>query len=476
DIGLMPQIAELLGVSVDELLTGKEPEPRIVEKVVIKEKEVAKHIPARKILAIVAPIVLVVVLASALLGVYIPKAIAANTPPIIETPEPEPEIVYYEVSALARDNSAQEITSTFSSRYNAPLQNDVAYYSFTPEFNSDYTFYFVAPYYAKIKIDDNDYVVIKESDEMIDVVDGEISICRKYKYSAYMTKGSVHYIEIDMSDCCEGYVNTWSSSLCICQKFGYDDVTVRAGSDYTFWVKQDKQSYRELKYYKLLNNDLYFVSWDTIYRKTLPDDVVPYEGYPRWRIDYISNSGGHQIDCDADDVGVIGLQFMDEYIIDTLSNGEIGYACTVHNYSDKDIVLSIAEPEVETISLDTMFAYKSQSTPKSQYFKVSALAPNGYTYYPNIYLYVNKSKTNNTRLYLYRPFYDDVLRPSEYSPIWSNDEWMCFYMQDVSSISYLHLLQKYSEQNGYEIELFFSASNPYKLFEQDKPEENEYSE
>ena len=53
---------------------------------------------------------------------------------------------------------------------------------------------------------------------------------------------------------------------------------------------------------------------------------------------------------------------------------------------------------------------------------------------------------------------------------------MCFYMQDVSSISYLHLLQKYSEQNGYEIELFFSASNPYKLFEQDKPEENEYSE
>ena len=62
DIGLMPQIAELLGVSVDELLTGKEPEPRIVEKVVIKEKEVAKHIPARKILAIVAPLVLVVVL------------------------------------------------------------------------------------------------------------------------------------------------------------------------------------------------------------------------------------------------------------------------------------------------------------------------------------------------------------------------------------------------------------------------------
>ena len=90
DVALMPQIAEILGVSVEELITGNEPAPRVIEKVIIQEKEVKRPMPVRKILAIVAPIVLVVVLASALLGVYIPKAIAANTPPIVETPEPEP--------------------------------------------------------------------------------------------------------------------------------------------------------------------------------------------------------------------------------------------------------------------------------------------------------------------------------------------------------------------------------------------------
>ena len=94
DISILTAISEVLGVSMDEMFTGKEPEKQIVEKIVIQEKEVTKPMPARKILAIVAPIVLVVVLASALLGVYIPKAIAANTPPIEDNTEPEPpEIV-----------------------------------------------------------------------------------------------------------------------------------------------------------------------------------------------------------------------------------------------------------------------------------------------------------------------------------------------------------------------------------------------
>ena len=42
DISLMPLIAEILDVSIEELMTGKEPEKQVVEKVVVQEKIMKK--------------------------------------------------------------------------------------------------------------------------------------------------------------------------------------------------------------------------------------------------------------------------------------------------------------------------------------------------------------------------------------------------------------------------------------------------
>ena len=244
DISLMPQIAQILDVSIEKLLTGNEPEKQVVEKVVVQEKIVEKPMSVRKILAIVAPIVLVIVLASALMGVYIPKAIAKNTPPIVEKPEPEPEIVYTEVKIKDRSDSEKNW-------FQAPLIKDKAYYSLTMYFSRDYILYITAPKGAVATLNGK---VIAEFDTAKTVEykqffdtgyyekdsnfkQGEFNSW-EYKFSSKLVLDlnlgacTNYLLEIDMTNCSDEDKDFEKQNITFRYDYGFDNVVIPANSTY----------------------------------------------------------------------------------------------------------------------------------------------------------------------------------------------------------------------------------------------------
>ncbi len=96
DVSILSALAEIIDVTVDELLTGREPEPRVE----IVEREVVKKPSVRTLIAIIAPVVIVLIVAVTLMSVYIPKAI--NKTPVPAPQQPEP--VYQEMDFVG--NSA----------------------------------------------------------------------------------------------------------------------------------------------------------------------------------------------------------------------------------------------------------------------------------------------------------------------------------------------------------------------------------
>ncbi|MDE6302602.1 MAG: helix-turn-helix domain-containing protein [Clostridia bacterium] len=368
DISILTAISEVLGVSMDELLTGKEPEPRVVEKIVIQEKEVTKPIPARKILAIVAPIVLVVVLASALLGVYIPKAIAANTPPIVDNTEPEPpEIVYTNVKIKGKSN-------TDDSTFQAPLIENKAYYSLVMQCSSDYTLYITAPkgavatlngeviaefdtaktveykrYFKTVYFKKNDkfdasslntYEYVQDG---VLVLDGNAGACLNY------------VLIVDMTNCDEEDRNSDNHKLTIRQHYGFDDVTVPANG--TYFVAFSALDEENAWHYVIKNEGIKYVqtfilhrahnysldSWATIPKKTLKEFYMyDYKGngfYGKdcdWQIVFI-NETDKDIKLEIEEIPIEEIELGQEITVESVDNEgiEIIYKLEL----DKDTVL-----------------------------------------------------------------------------------------------------------------------------------------
>ena len=157
DMALLPKLAEVLGVSVDEILTGKEPvrqaEPARQVQPVEQEQTVEREAPrkksVRKLCAIVVPILVLAIIASTLMGVYIPRAM--DKPPIdsgvIDNPEPPTptEKEYTKVEIFGHDK-------THGGLYEATAVDGFAYYSFSPHFNSDYDFHLRSYEGAKVTL------------------------------------------------------------------------------------------------------------------------------------------------------------------------------------------------------------------------------------------------------------------------------------------------------------------------------------
>ena len=149
DISILTSIAEIFDVTVDELLTGNEPPARIE----IVEREVEKKPSVRKLIAIIAPVVIVLIVAVTLMSVYIPKAINKTPAPAPQQPEP----VYQEMDIVG--NRAIFDGSLGSDIY-CPIFDERgvnAYYKFTAEFNSIYYFYITMAEMSKLYINESEY-------------------------------------------------------------------------------------------------------------------------------------------------------------------------------------------------------------------------------------------------------------------------------------------------------------------------------
>ena len=343
DIALMPQIAEILGVSVEELLTGNEPASRVVEKVIIQEKEVKRPMPARKILAIVAPIVLVVVLASALLGVYIPKAIAANTPPIEDNTEPEPpEIVYTEVYIKGKSN-------TDDSTFQAPIIGVKAYYSLVMQCSSDYTLYITAPKGAVVTLNGE---VIAEFDTAKTVeykqyfhgyhyiknteFDASNSVsCEYYLYSDLYS----YFMEIDMTACDEDARASENQKVVVRQQMGFEGVTIPANSSY--FVALPVSDEASAQHYVIKSKGIKFVN------ACILMSVHNYQCS-------VTNFQRNGTQVAIDDFYVINYKNCVENVGN--SDWHIGFI----NQTDEDIELKIEEVPIEEIELGQVVDVESK--------------------------------------------------------------------------------------------------------------------
>lgn len=370
DITLMPQIAEILGVSIEELLTGNEPKKQVevVEKIVVQEKEIIKPMPVRKILAIVLPIVLVVVLASSLMGVYIPRAIARNTPPPV-TETPEPEIQYTEVLIKGKSD-------TDDSRFQAPLINNKAYYGLKMQFSSDYTLYITAPKGAVVTFNTSeaDYTVpdgIKTTSTVI----AEFDTAKTVEYSLFFkseyfyndnrfgedkyTTGSCSlkwdtietvgdpevlgslankivthyykYIVIDVTNCSEEDRVMVKQQIVVRQHMGFDNVTVPANSSYFTAIPRSENF--DVKHYEIKSTGVQFV-----------DTRILMQVH-----DYSSLYAGMQHNSHT--VPISDFYILNYAGIDVDGGGNCDWYVGFINETNEDICLEIEEAPIEEINL-----------------------------------------------------------------------------------------------------------------------------
>ena len=172
------------------------------------------------------------------MGVYIPKAIAANTPPNVDNTEPEPpqpEITYTEVYIKGKSN-------TDDSTFQAPLIAGKAYYSLVMQVSSDYTLYITAPKGAVATLNGE---VIAEFDtaktveytqyfetggfRRNDEFDANSSVSREYEFYCGFDK---YFLEIDMTACEEDYRTEEYQKVLVRQHMGFEGVTIPANSSY----------------------------------------------------------------------------------------------------------------------------------------------------------------------------------------------------------------------------------------------------
>ena len=370
DMSSLPEIAEILGVSVDELLTGKEPETKIeiVEKVVVREKEVVKPMPAKKILAIVVPILAAIVLATSLMGVYIPAAIAKKTPPAVIIPNPpEPPVVdpepvepeYLDLFVVSSAEDASDVNDLKHFKMDIDDQK-IARYVFKPYFNSDYTFEITAPKGAKVLL----------NGEEVATFEGD----KTKEYSAYLEKDVKYKLEIDVSQSDIGTKKD-VTKIRVRQKLGYEGITVRANSEYAFVITRGEVS--EVKRLFIDSPEIRFTSVRKMMREPGGQEKigVTENGDPIYKYYQVSvaTSRGSEINMPLFDLGE-GVYNIDVFILNIskyfTSNGD--YIILVKNTTGKDANLKIHEKEVESVELNQLVKYEAQDA-LPHYYKINAV-------------------------------------------------------------------------------------------------------
>ena len=394
DMALLGDLAELFGITVDELLTGRVPEKQIeiVEREVIREVE--KPLQKRKLIAILVPILVLAILASALMGVYIPKTIANDKPPVTENPgeidlgpfPPIPETPWQEDPFI----ELTEISPLYSSEtdvydptgelkyFNAKLQNKAAYYVFETKNTSDYTFKIAAPLNAKVQFD-GEGLPFDGSE------DGYFGDNEERTYNAYLTKEKTYKIKIDLSECedVEFYRN--NQRICVQQKLGYDNVIVRANSEYAFAIPRSEGC--DVQRLFLDDVNFKFVRFGKTFRVMDSDSNDVKFG-----------------SCVSD--GIYNPNLFDlkegvssiEVFLDKQRRGDEGdYICVVKNTADVDLPLQIRKENAEEIQIGQRVNVSATDTlPK--YYRITWDPVKD----PNLYIYhtFDKSLVQNT-IFLY---------------------------------------------------------------------------
>lgn len=376
DITLMPQIAEILGVSIEELLTGNEPKKQVevVEKIVVQEKEVVKPMPVRKIFAIVLPIVLVVVLASSLMGVFIPRAIARNTPPPV-TETPEPEIQYTEVLIKGKSD-------TDDSRFQAPLINNKAYYGLKMQFSSDYTLYITAPKGAVVTFNTSeaDYTV-PDGVKTTSTVIAEFDTAKTVEYSLFFESDYFYYNDKQDRYILGGALIKWQSSVNVGDPAVLGELAYKNITHYSKYIVIDVSNCSEEDRIKAKQqivvrqhmgfenitvpaNSSYFTAIPISYEFGAKHYVIKSDG-----VQYVNtlNIAHDYSECSAVGQAIFNnLPISDFYVLGyqrvTFNGGEDGdFYIGLINETDTDIRLEIEEKPIEEIEIDQQVLFQSNN-------------------------------------------------------------------------------------------------------------------
>lgn len=217
DMALLPELAEALDVSVDELLTGKEPEKAA------PVKDSPRKMPVRKAFAIFVPILVIAIVASTLMGVYIPRAITPSVEPGSsqqpENPNNQPEVktpVYTQVGIDKQDRTIDA--------YRASFVDGKAYFEFVAPFTSDYE--------LELGLGD---AVATVGDERVVSEPQEWYV----KKNIFLEEDESIKITIDISTL---EYKGWNYCVKVYQKGDFEDITIPAGKEYVVAVNQDYYS------------------------------------------------------------------------------------------------------------------------------------------------------------------------------------------------------------------------------------------
>ncbi|MBD5092112.1 MAG: helix-turn-helix transcriptional regulator [Clostridiales bacterium] len=349
DMALLPKLAEVLGVSVDEILTGKEPvrqaesarQAQSVEQEQTVENEAPRKRSVRKLCAIVVPILVLAIIASTLMGVYIPRAM--DKPPIdsgvIDNPEPptptptEPtEKEYTKVEICGHDK-------THRGAYKATAVDGWAYYSFTPHFNSDYEFCLTTYEEAKVTMNGEELEWYEKE------LRGSYVYYREWRY---LKAGEEVKFEVDMTEYEISYKDY--STLYVKQKQGFDKLTIPANSEYV--VILDNMSV--LERYRILTDGVVFSDL----RKQLEFGRDYQTEYTR----------PHSI-WNHYESSLATFELSDS-TLNTTRSFENSYCYIVlKNYNDEAVRVEIVKEDIEEIGFNTLYEITFGDSQDYYYFK-----------------------------------------------------------------------------------------------------------
>ena len=238
DITLMPLIAQIFDISVDELLTGNE--HKKVENNAIEDKKVEKpRMSIKNILPYFAPVACLLVVAIVLLCMCIPPK---PTPPL---PEPEPTVEY--LSTYVKGETLAD-----DSVFQAELIAGKAYYRLEL-FTSNYTLYITAPKGAIAYLNEERIIEFESSKTVAYksyLKQGEFVKNENFSYDAPFDGGPAakeyvynsiqhedpnidkNLLVLDLTNCSEDDCVSEKQSVNIKPQVGFDNVVIPAHGTY----------------------------------------------------------------------------------------------------------------------------------------------------------------------------------------------------------------------------------------------------
>jgi len=369
DVSLIPQIAQILGVSVDELLTGKQPPEPTHEQVVVRETKPA--FSKRKLIAILVPILVIAILASTLMGIYIPKAIEANRPPVTDEPDPvKPGSPYY------KDIFINKTSTGNGNDYHYSPINKKSYYNLKMQSSSEYSLFITAPKGAKAILqkihreynhDFPDSLYVPYVYEIVsEEVIAEFDLLKTVEYTRYFgiyeyrknersgespednskymltnVEDDYYALVIDMTACEEKMPG---HKVVVKQHIGFEGITVPAGGSYFAALPIPDNSELSIKHYVIKSAGIKYISTYQLTQNNLSEHkqlkmaaeplsdfyVLNYEddSLVRWRdlqIGFV-NETDEDIELIIEEVPIKEIGFQEEV---TMKGNGIENYCTV---------------------------------------------------------------------------------------------------------------------------------------------------